>query len=152
MWGHPTMDFGHPTTEVVSLILEILSAHGALERSEDAPHSVPAAAHALPAYCIIYSDHISNYESVGYVPVDQCPRSFPFGPKTICCHKPFADEFEKQLRYNSIYSESFTSHLLRSLPSGNLQAHLCVCFLEYRLVVRRHTVGGSCQTYSTYQN
>ena len=45
------------------------------------------------------------------------------------------------LKGNCDTTRSTLSHLLRRLPSGNLQAHLCVCFLEYRLVVRRHTVG-----------
>jgi hypothetical protein len=53
---HPTMNLGHPTTEVVYLILKIISVHGALGGSKT--RNMPAAAHALPAYRF-FSHHSS---------------------------------------------------------------------------------------------
>ena len=60
MWVHPTMDLGHPTAEVVYLIREILSVHGALERSKNPQHSRGSPCIA----CISLAITVQNYESV----------------------------------------------------------------------------------------
>ena len=127
---HPTMNLGHPTTEVVYLIFKNFSVHGALQGSKT--RNMPAAAHALPAYRFFFSHH-SSIMRVRYLPVDQCPRPFPLEPKTVCCHK-FADELE---RYNLIYTESTISvFVTRHSVAVESQAQLCVCASEHQLVAR----------------
>ena len=48
-WIHPTMDPGHPTTEVVNFIFEILSEYGALKRSNFQERALFP---RLPMHCV----------------------------------------------------------------------------------------------------
>ena len=83
----------------------------------------------------LFSGHSSDYESVRYLPVDQSPRPFPLESKTICGHKPFADEFGSTPSH-------FISVFVACHPAMGEPPSTPVCMLlPSRVSIdRRHTV------------
>jgi hypothetical protein len=132
MWVHPIMDLGYPTTKVVYLIREILSVHGALERSKNPQHSrrCPCIAYILSLAITFQTVKVRGTRRPVPLIVPARAQNNML-PQSIC--RGIRKVIPIQLDLHSFQS--------RHPPSnGKSQAHLCVCFLEHRLIVCRYTI------------
>src|SRR6266404_4371852 len=88
VWVHCAVDLQDPVTKIVDLSLKVPRIGRTFKRPKHAQHPC-----CRP--CVAYTHQHRLFFCLGvicrYAPVDQCPGSVAFSPRTMCCHSPPAD-------------------------------------------------------------